>query len=136
MYTISFHETDFVNESELAIAVVMVRHKDKWILCKHRKRDTWEIPGGHIEEGETWLEATKRELYEETGVTKAKIKPIAIYKLATYGMLSYAEVEEIGELPESEIEKIGYFDVLPENTTYPWHTDFFNTVINAIEDKE
>ena len=60
MYTISFHETDFVNESELAIAVVMVRHKDKWILCKHRKRDTWEIPGGHIEEGETWLEATKR----------------------------------------------------------------------------
>ena len=136
MYTISFHETDFVDESELAIAVVMVRHKDKWILCKHRKKDTWEIPGGHIEEGETWLEATKRELYEETGVTKAKIKPIAIYKLATYGMLSYAEFEEIGELPESEIEKIGYFDELPENTTYPWHVDFFNTVINGIKDKE
>jgi len=42
--------------------------KGKWILSKHKKRDTWETQGGHIEDGETPLEATKRELFEESEI--------------------------------------------------------------------
>ena len=41
----------------------------------HKERDTWESPGGHIDEGETPLEAAERELYEETGAIDFDFKP-------------------------------------------------------------
>ena len=47
--------------------VICTNYKGKWILSKHKKRDTWETQGGHIEDGETPLEAAKRELFEESG---------------------------------------------------------------------
>lgn len=55
------------------------KKKGKWIFCKHKKRDTWENPGGHIDEGETPLEAAKRELYEETGAIDFDIEPLCDY---------------------------------------------------------
>ena len=39
------------------------------IVHKPRKRDAWQIPQGGIEEGETVMEAAKRELQEETSIT-------------------------------------------------------------------
>ena len=41
----------------------------------HKKRTTWEYPSGWIEEGETPLEAEKRELYEETGAVAFDMEP-------------------------------------------------------------
>ena len=41
--------------------MLMVRHV-------HDDRDYWTFPGGGIEEGETVLEAAKREVLEETGI--------------------------------------------------------------------
>ena len=37
------------------------------LLAEHPERG-WEIPGGHVEEGESALEAAKRECLEEAGV--------------------------------------------------------------------
>ena len=34
---------------------------------RHKDRSTFEIPGGHIEDGEDYISCAKRELYEETG---------------------------------------------------------------------
>ena len=52
-----------VPEEEIKIAVVAARYEGKWILCRHRERDTWELPGGHVEAGETPAQATMRELH-------------------------------------------------------------------------
>ena len=104
--------------------VICSNYKGKWILSKHKKRDTWETQGGHIEPGETPLEAAKRELFEESGIQDADVYPICDYWgfnpfRCSNGMVFLAVVHSIGKLPESEMQEIGMFEELPENLTYP-----------------
>ena len=52
-------------------AIAVVRHQGRLLLVKRRKdpnAGTWGFPGGHVELGETALDAATRELAEETGV--------------------------------------------------------------------
>ena len=103
--------------------VIIAKYHGNWILCKHKKRDTWETAGGHIELGEMPLDAAKRELFEETGAVSFDIKPIFDYSASdetshANGMVFYAEIKELNDLPESEMEKIEYFETLPMNLTY------------------
>ena len=103
--------------------VIIANYRDKWILCKHKERNTWETAGGHIELGETPLDAAKRELFEETGAVSFDIKPVFDYWAKdeisrANGMVFYAEISELGNLPESEMEKVKCFEKLPSNLTY------------------
>ena len=110
--------------SSYKYTVICSRYQGKWILSRHKKRDTWEAQGGHIEPGETPLEAAKRELYEESGIRDADVYPICDYWgfnpfHCSNGMVFLAVVHSIGELPESEMQEIRMFEELPENLTYP-----------------
>ena len=104
--------------------VICSRYGDEWVLSRHRDRQTWELQGGHIEAGETPLEAAKRELYEESGITKADLYPLCDYLgyddvHSANGAVYVAIVHEIGSLPESEMAEIAIFRSLPANLTYP-----------------
>lgn len=136
MLPVNIHKLGTVSDKELTRVVCVSQYKGKWVYSKHKERQTWEIPGGHIEEGETWLEAAKRELYEETGATDVEIEPICQYSISSYGLLCYANIKKIDEMPEYEMEKIGFFDVEPDNLTYKdtYHL-FFKTVKNNLENK-
>lgn len=117
---VKFNELNEIKDKDLIYAVIIARYQNHWILCKHRERATWEIPGGRREPGETILDTAKRELYEETGATKFDIKPICIYTVnGTSGLLCFASVDVLGELPDSEIEKVELFDELNVEWTYP-----------------
>lgn len=110
----------YCDESEYTRVVCVCRYKDKFVFCYNKKREGWEIPGGHIEEGETWQEAAKREMHEETGATKIEVEPICVYKISSFALLCYCEILEMEELPkEFEMEKIMFSDELPDNLTFP-----------------
>jgi 8-oxo-dGTP pyrophosphatase MutT (NUDIX family) len=48
---------------------ILLARSDKW-------SDTWVLPGGHIEPGETILDSCAREIEEELGL---RLKPIEIF---------------------------------------------------------
>ena len=107
--------------------VVCSNYQGNWLFSRHKKRTTWETQGGHVEPGETPLQAAKRELYEESGVTKAEVYPVCDYKgfrgpRSSHGIVFLAVVHELGELPESEMQEVRIFEELPENLTYPQMT--------------
>ena len=125
MLQVNFY--DQTEESLLEFAVIITKTNGKWVFCKHKERDTYEVPGGHREDGETILETAKRELQEETGAIDFTIKPVCAYSVKgeshtpekRYGMLFVAEVFAFEKELYSEIEKIIITDQLIDNWTYP-----------------
>ncbi len=119
---------DWVDDRKLRFAVIVTKADGHWVFCKHRDRDTLEVPGGHREPGEDILETAKRELYEETGAVDFSIEPVCMYSVTaprnfdgreTFGMLFYADVKAFEKELHSEIERIVVQDDLPEAWTYP-----------------
>lgn len=105
-------------------AVIAARYNDQWVLVHHKDRDTYEIPGGHIEDGETPSKAAERELYEESGAIEYKLHEICCYGVRrgdteSFGMLYYANVAVFKDMPNFEIAERTFFDELPVNLTYP-----------------
>jgi len=121
---------DNVADELLKFAVIIARTNGKWVFCKHKERETYEVPGGHRELGEGIVDTAKRELTEETGALEFDLRPICVYSVKgktrvneeldseTYGMLFIADIFAFGEI-HSEIEKIEITDTLVENWTYP-----------------
>ena len=101
--------------------VILSRMEGKFLLSRHKQRTTWEFQGGHIEQGETPLQAAKRELFEESGAAAFEIEPLCDYwagsedgKSGACGVVFTAEIQKLGPLPESEMA-----ESLPEQMTYP-----------------
>lgn len=129
MLEVKFH--DNIDDELLAFAVIITKHRDKWVFCKHKERDSYEIPGGHREEGESILDCARRELYEETGALDFDITPVCVYSVkgktrvnksadtTSYGMVYFADVRSFESELHSEIEKIIITDTFPDNWTYP-----------------
>lgn len=128
MVEVNFY--DSVDDRILKFAVIISKSEGKWVFCKHRERDTYEVPGGHRESGEKILDTAKRELKEETGAVDFDIEPICAYSVKgktrvnenldeeTFGMLFVANIRSFEEL-NSEIEKVILADELVDNWTYP-----------------
>lgn len=120
---------DEVQDELLKFAVIIAVYDGKLVLCKHRARDTWEVPGGHREAGEEISDTARRELYEETGAVEFEIEPVCVYSVTapdnlnggkeSFGMLYYADIREFESELHSEIEKIALMSELPDKWTYP-----------------
>lgn len=125
MLEVKFYET--IQDELLKFAVIIAKTDGKWVFCKHKDRDTYEVPGGHREPGEAIFDTAKRELYEETGAIDFEIKPICVYSVVrdnsdggeNFGMLYYADIKAFEEELHSEIEKIIITENLVDNWTYP-----------------
>ena len=128
MLEVKFH--DNVADELLKFAVIISKTNGKWVFCKHKERETYEVPGGRREVGESILETAKRELVEETGAVEFNIRPVCVYSVKgktrvsqndndeSFGMLFVADIYSLGEI-NSEIEKILITDTLVKDWTYP-----------------
>ncbi len=125
---VNFYES--IDDALLKFAVIVSKSNGKWVFCKHKERDTYEVPGGHRETGETILQAAERELFEETGATAFDMKPICVYSVTgktranetgeeCFGMLYYAEISAFEKELHSEMEAVLLLDTLPDKWTYP-----------------
>ena len=65
---------------ELVTAVLTLCFSgNRLLMIKHDERG-WDIPGGHIEPGETLEETLRREVLEEAGATLSELKCFAHFK--------------------------------------------------------
>jgi 8-oxo-dGTP diphosphatase len=118
---------------------VMVLRNKKLLLGKRhedsKKADselhgegTWTMPGGKFEWGETFKEAAKRELKEETGMVLKKAKVICVNNdkneyahFITIGFLAEEVEGEARVMEPEEITQWNWFDLdkLPEKIFPP-----------------
>ena len=74
---------------------------------RYKKWSGYAFPGGHIEEGESIVESVIREIYEETGLTIAAPKLVAVKDWepdegGRYIVFCYKATEFTGQLRSSE----------------------------------
>lgn len=118
---------DDVEDGKLQFAVILAEFHGSWVYCKHRERNTLEIPGGHREKGEAIEQTARRELFEETGAVRFSLEPVCVYAVVrddqpeeSCGMLFYANIEEFEPDLHYEIEKILFLPQPPDSGwTYP-----------------
>ena len=97
---------------------------------RYKKWSGYAFPGGHIEEGESLAESVIREVYEETGLTIADPKLVAVkdwplddggryivfcYKATKFtGQLRSSEEGEVSWVKKDQLEKLDLsYDMLP-----------------------
>lgn len=119
---INFHGLDITQS--LKYSVIVAVDQRGFVFVRHQDRTTWEIPGGHIEAGETALEAAKRELFEETGAAEFSLLEVCNYSVTvgdstTYGGLFFAEIQSYCGSLKFETAEVKSFKSMPSNLTYP-----------------
>lgn len=103
----------------------------KNILILRRQNDqggggNWDLPGGAIEEGESQIDALKREVFEETGLKIYNIKKIKTetLKIPETGVNSSMHIYSADVLGDIDVQlKPATWkgsDGKPEHTEYKW----------------
>jgi ADP-ribose pyrophosphatase YjhB (NUDIX family) len=67
------------NTPKLAVNAVVFNEKNEVLLAKRTDNGLWCIPGGHVDLGETLVQACLRELFEETGLKGEVTRLVGIY---------------------------------------------------------
>lgn len=70
-------------KKEISVAGVIV-NRGKIAIVFQNKTNTWALPKGHVDKGESELETAKREIHEETGINDLTfVKKLGSYERGT-----------------------------------------------------
>jgi 8-oxo-dGTP diphosphatase len=146
MIIISKHIDELPDGEELSYAMTLVIDgDDNLLLVKRTKNDEsnpgyWEVPGGHIDEGENALEAATRELKEEANIDIDGFLSNHTFfeaKNGKYGVLFKAVAlnpEEV-ELNPEEHDGFAWIEEEDLNFYQPLHDDFVQEVRSLMASK-
>ena len=87
-------------KTKSAGGIVLNHHHD--ILVVNQKHLSWSLPKGHVDPGESDLEAAKREIYEETGVNTLTL-------VETLGSYSRFRMDKNGKDEKEEHKTMIFF---------------------------
>lgn len=79
------------NEKAIITTLCMVYQNDQ-LLLQNRVKTDWHgmtFPGGHIEKGESIIQGTKREMWEETGLMVDKLQLCGVKQFQMEGEIRY-----------------------------------------------
>lgn len=136
---IRFLKEHLSDSQEYTFSIIASFFRAQWIWVRHCERDTWELPAGHLEPGETAEMAAERELAEETGATEFQIEPVVSYQgkfqgKTVFGKIFLARIIQLGTLPPHEICEIRLFERMPAQLTYPdIQPAFFRYVLSWLD---
>lgn len=127
---------------KIAVNAFVFDGRKRVLLARRTDNGLWCIPGGHVDLGETLVDACLRELREETGLEAEVVRLVGVYS-DTKGSLHIAQGPEWhtvrvsflckvtgGTLtPSEETSELGFFDLaaLP-----PLITDHAERIKDAI----
>jgi len=132
-YIFQYHEVDTFEhlEKEKCTQVYSVLFADDTMVIVHNgKKDTWGLPGGTIEESETFLETLSRETVEEANVKITSAKPVGYQKVIdtrdgsfVYQLRYVSRGTKIAEFvsdPAGSISEVAYIEPKDVKQYFDW----------------
>ena len=107
--------------------VIRVKHitvaafrNGKYLFVKRRNNTTLELPETEKKQSEQPREAVRRLLSDKLGVISARLEFVTAYSLTDgteieYGLLYYADIDDLGPFPHTDLVSVYYLDTPPEN---------------------
>jgi ADP-ribose pyrophosphatase YjhB (NUDIX family) len=115
----------------LPVAVMLVPVGRSLVVIRRNtppQKGTLTLPGGYVECGESWQEAARRELLEETGI-EVQVNDIQLFDvqngfddtLVIFGLAGNLPLEELRPFQSEETQEVVLIDA-PMELGFPMHT--------------
>lgn len=135
--------------TETAGGVVMNERGE--VAVANQRGDSWSLPKGHVDAGETLLQAAMREITEETGITDLTfVRELGSYERFRIGKGGIGEdtrelkritlflfrttVEHLAPLdPDNPVAKWVPIDAVAALLTHPKDREFFEGIVESLK---
>jgi 8-oxo-dGTP pyrophosphatase MutT (NUDIX family) len=115
------------------ISLLLIVNNNRYLLFKRRENQLYALPGGHVEEGETPLDAIIREIGEELSIVLPNVKLIGRYphndkvlNVYYYNNTEFDPSSIILDEEHDDYRWFTYYEVLNSKDTMKNITTFIN----------